>query len=85
MGAQTNDRSGVAGVNWNVEIMPIRVLGCTGGTDYDIVQGILYAAGLENDYGVLPDTPADIINLSLGGPYQNIFSQNAVDAHGKPG
>ena len=80
VGAQTNDRSGVAGVNWNVEIMPIRVLGCTGGTDYDIVQGILYAAGLENDYGVLPDTPADIINLSLGGPYQNIFSQNAVDA-----
>ena len=38
---------GVAGVNWSVKIRPIRVLGITGdGSNFDIAQGILYAAGL---------------------------------------
>ena len=46
--------------------MPVRVIGLGGGTSHDVLQGVLYAAGLENDSGLVPSTPADIINLSLG-------------------
>ncbi|MBU0730685.1 MAG: S8 family serine peptidase [Proteobacteria bacterium] len=70
IGAETNTAgpgSGVAGVTWDTKIMPIRVLGKGGGTSYDIQQGLLYAAGLANDSGTVPFTPAQIINLSLGG------------------
>ena len=81
VGAQANDGIGVAGVNWNVDIMPIRVLGCGGyGANLDISRGILYAAGLPNYYGVLPNSPADIINLSLGRAGQDYFQLEAVEA-----
>ncbi|WP_455210900.1 S8 family peptidase [Kaarinaea lacus] len=58
---------GVAGIAWNAKVMPLRVLGKDGGTDYDIEQAIRYAAGLENDSGSVPAQRADVINLSLGG------------------
>ena len=66
--AAVSDNSlGVAGVSWNAKIMPVRVLGIGGGTSYDVIQGIRYAAGLNNDSGKTPMQPANIINLSLGG------------------
>ncbi len=65
--AATNNGIGVAGVAWGVKVMPVRVLGVNGGTQYDVLQGVRYAAGLENDSGTLPVNRADIINLSLGG------------------
>jgi len=65
--AASNNATGVAGVTWNGKIMPLRVLGLNGGTDYDIIQALRFAAGLENDSGILPESPADVINLSLGG------------------
>src|SRR5205085_7056479 len=47
IGAVGNEGRGAAGVNWQVKIRPIRVLGTTGdGSYFDIAQGILYAAGL---------------------------------------
>ena len=42
IGASTNNRLGVAGVTWSPEIMDVRVLGCGGGSDWDVSQGILY-------------------------------------------
>ncbi|WP_455211796.1 S8 family serine peptidase [Kaarinaea lacus] len=74
--AQTNNSNGIAGVAWNIRIMPLRALGALGGTDYDIEQAILYAAGLPNDAEteaqtaarVMAGEVADVINLSLGGP-----------------
>ncbi len=80
--AASDNNRGVAGVSWNTRIMPVRVLGKEGGTTYDTVQAIYFAAGLPNDLGVLPRVgstvrPADIINLSLGGPD---FSQMLHDA-----
>jgi len=75
--AESNDGYGAAGIAWNAQIMPVRVLGVGGGTDYDIAQGILYAAGLPNDSGGVPARRADIINMSLGGPDS---SQLYVDA-----
>ncbi|UCD29160.1 MAG: S8 family peptidase, partial [Planctomycetota bacterium] len=74
--AETNNATGVAGVTWNTLIMPLRALGKGGGTVYDVMQSVRYAAGLPNDSGTTPPTRADIINLSLGG---GGFSQTAQD------
>jgi len=77
--AVSNNNSGVAGVAHTIKLMPIRVLGLGGGTSYDITQGILYAAGLTNDSGTTPTQPADIINLSLGGPGFSGAQQDAIN------
>ncbi|MGB5103487.1 MAG: S8 family serine peptidase [Steroidobacteraceae bacterium] len=64
--AAANDATGVAGVAGNVSIMPVRALdSCFGGTIYDVMQGMRYAAGLPNDSGRLPARRADVISLSL--------------------
>jgi serine protease len=66
IGARTNNGNGVAGVNWNVTLIPVRALGRFGsGTSYDILQAVRYAAGLPNDSGT--SHLVDVINLSLGG------------------
>ena len=63
----TNNGVGVAGINWNVKVLPVRVLGKCGGTTSDIVDAIRWAAGLPVP-GV-PNNPnkARVINMSLGG------------------
>ena len=67
IGAETNNGQGVAGVTWQGELMPLRVLNGSGnGSNYDIAQAILYAAGLANNSRSLPFQSANIINLSLG-------------------
>src|SRR5690606_30192009 len=48
IGANGDDGFGVAGVDWNCRIMPIRVLGRGGGSVQDIADGILFAARLPN-------------------------------------
>lgn len=79
--ARTNNSTGVAGIAWNARVMPIRVLGRSGeGTDYDIAQGVRYAAGLSNDSGTVPPSRADIINMSLGGPGSSSTLTSAVIA-----
>lgn len=65
--AVSDNGIGVAGVAWHARILPVRVLGHGGGTSYDIIQGVRYAAGLSSDAGRRPEKPADVINLSLGG------------------
>ncbi|MFW5992318.1 MAG: S8 family serine peptidase, partial [Halanaerobiaceae bacterium] len=61
IGARANN-TGVAGLNWKINILPIKVLGDDGsGNTFDIAEGIYYAI----------DNNADIINLSLGGPADN--------------
>ncbi|MFV1959489.1 MAG: S8 family serine peptidase, partial [Planctomycetota bacterium] len=77
IGAVTNNGKGVAGVTWNTRIMHVRALGRGGGTDYDVANAILYAAGLENSSGHVASPRAHVINMSLGGPG---FSQTLADA-----
>lgn len=77
--AASNNGSGVAGVAWGAKVMPIRVLGAGGGTSYDIIQGIRYAARLSNDSGTLPTRRADVLNLSLG--CLACFAQTSQDAY----
>jgi serine protease len=67
VGAATDNETGVAGMSWGARIMPVRTLGAGGGTLYDTLQGVRYAAGLQNDSGTVPPRRADVINLSLGG------------------
>jgi serine protease len=80
--AATDNGIGVAGVAWNTSIMPLRALGQTSGTFFDIMEAMRYAAGLENISGELPASgPAEIINLSLGGflSAPDAFLQSVVD------
>jgi hypothetical protein len=85
IGAIGNDGVGGAGAAWSVKIRPIRVLGITGdGSDFDIAQGVLYAAGLPaagaNGTLVQAPTRAAIINMSLGGPGRSTVLRNAIAA-----
>ncbi|MCU1429156.1 MAG: hypothetical protein JWL83_3156 [Actinomycetia bacterium] len=66
IGAATNNNVGVAGIDWRAKLLPVRVLGCGGGTFSDIADGIRYAAGISVNGAVNPH-PADVINMSLGG------------------
>ncbi len=64
--ALSDNGTGVAGVAWNVNLVPVRVLGTCGGSLSDIADGIRWAAGL-NVSGVPSNpNPADVINMSLG-------------------
>jgi subtilisin family serine protease len=81
--AIANNDGGVVGVAPHpiVKIMPLRVLGVGGsGSDWDIGNAILYAAGLENSSGELPSKRADIINMSLGGPGESAFLKEVIEA-----
>ena len=75
--AASNNNLGAAGIAWGAKLMPLRVLGKNGGNSYDVMQAVLYAAGLDNDSGTLPAQRADVINLSLGGAG---YSQTEQDA-----
>jgi serine protease len=65
--ALTNNGEGIAGTGWNTLILPVRVLGKCGGTDSDIIAGMRWAAGISVPGAPFNPTPAQIINLSLGG------------------
>ena len=64
---KTNNNLGVAGINWNVKLQPVRVLGKCGGTMVDINDAIRWAAGLPVPGVPANPTPAKVINMSLGG------------------
>jgi serine protease len=83
--ADTNNTLGVAGVTWQGKIMPLRVLGLGGGTDFDMAQAILYASGAANSSGTVPPVKANVINMSLGPSNPDCqplppLSQTTVDA-----
>ncbi|MDJ0852366.1 MAG: S8 family serine peptidase [Myxococcota bacterium] len=69
---------GVAGVAWNARVMPLRALARGGGTDFDLIQAIYYAAGLTNGCNVLPAQRADVINMSLGGSAPSAALESAL-------
>lgn len=79
--ARGNNLLGVAGSAYTCRVMPLRALGAGGGgTSYDVDQAVRYAAALPNDSGTVPQKPADVINLSLGGaPFsqatQSLFNE----------
>lgn len=76
--AESNNNIGLAGVAWETQIMPLRVLGEGGGSNGDIMNSLIYAADLFDD--LKPQRRADIINLSLGGGGFSMAEQQVVDA-----
>ncbi len=70
IGAVGNNDLGVAGVNWQAGIIPVRVLDMTGsGYDVDVAAGAAYAADR-----------ARVVNMSLGGGYSAPLA-DVVTAH----
>jgi subtilisin family serine protease len=68
--ASSNNSTGVAGVDWNARIMPLKVLDAQGsGYDSDVAAAICYAA----DHG------AKVINMSLGGSDYSYTMAEAVN------
>jgi len=67
MAAASDNGVGVAGVTWNCKVLPVRAIGVGFGSVADIVEGMLYAGGLPNASGTVPDQPVRVLNLSLGG------------------
>ena len=65
--ANTNNAFAVAGIDWAARILPVRVLGKCGGYFSDIFDGIAWAAGFAVPGVPANPTPAQVINLSLGG------------------
>ena len=80
VGAAGNNGTGVTGVNWDVTIMPVRVLGVDGRGDcWGISQGMKWAGQLANASGSLPARKADVINMSLGGSVPCSGAQTLVN------
>lgn len=71
----TNNNYGVAGIAYEASLMPLKVLGASGGgTVADIAEAIRYAA----------DNQADVINMSLGGAGESQLLEDAINyAHSK--
>ena len=67
VGELTNNGSGGAGVAYNAQVLPVRVLGRCGGYTSDIADAIAWASGAP--IAGIPNNanPAEVINLSLGG------------------
>jgi len=81
IGAMTDNNIGVAGINWNSRVLPVRVLGKCGGYSSDIIDGMRWAAGLTVSGVPKNNNPADILNLSFGtvapcnAAYQNVINE----------
>ena len=72
IGAMTNNGQGIAGINWSVSIMPVRVMSSqSGGTVAAVGQGIRWAA----------DNGAHVINMSLAwdATYNDTFVNQQIE------
>ena len=78
--AASNNGTGVAGVNWNAKILPVRVSGKCGAWLSDVVDGIRWAAGVSVSGVPANPNPAKVINVSFGGSSSCTSSyQSAID------
>jgi hypothetical protein len=82
IGAASNNSRGVAGVDWRCRILPVRAISSitNDGTDADLAAAIRWAAGLPVPGAPTNPNPADVINLSFGGPGRSAVLEDAVTA-----
>lgn len=79
--AETGNLQGIAGLDHQASLLPLRVLGKCGGLSSDIADAIRWAAGLAVPGAPSNANPADVINLSLSGQNPcSITEQLAIDA-----
>ncbi len=69
--AKGNNSIGVAGVDWNCKILPIKATSENDLTNQAVINGLNYAAG---------KSYVRIISMSFGGPSYNSFYEEAVDS-----
>ena len=80
--AESNNSDGVSGIAWQTKILPLRAIGRCYGYTSDIVDAMLWAAGLPVTGVATNLQPAKVINLSLGGGGSSTCPtnyQNAID------
>ncbi|MGD9955870.1 MAG: S8 family serine peptidase [Candidatus Nanopelagicales bacterium] len=78
--AQQNGK-GVVGAAPDVVVQPVRAVGKCAGTESDIADAIVWAAGGTVAGAPANPTPASVINLSLGGPGRcGTLLQSAISA-----
>lgn len=65
--AVTNNGKGIAGMAHEAKVLPVRVLGHCGGWTSDIADAVTWASGGEVAGVPTNATPAEVVNLSLGG------------------
>ena len=81
IGAEGNNGEGIAGVNWNVRIMPLKFMGRGGfGTTKDAIEAINYAID-RKQHGV----NVRVINASWGSTSRSKALEDAIRAAGEQG
>ncbi len=84
--ASANNSQGVAGINWNAKVLPVRVSGKCGALLSDILDAMRWSAGLSVTGVPANPNPAKIINLSFGGDTACTKSyQDTIDEIGRAG
>ncbi|MCA1568440.1 MAG: S8 family serine peptidase [Acidobacteria bacterium] len=74
IGAHGDNNTGVTGVNWEVSIVSIKVLGPDGGSTSNIIKGYNYARKLR-EAGV----NLRVLNNSYGGPGKSLAALDAIN------
>ena len=72
IGAQGNNAAGVVGVNWDVQLLPLKAISPNGGSDSTLLEAFNYAKALRQ-HGV----NLRVLNNSYGAQH---FSQSLLDA-----
>ncbi|MDP3653810.1 MAG: S8 family serine peptidase [Rhodoferax sp.] len=67
IGATSNNSAGVAAINWNGRILPVRVAGKCGAAVADVVGGLRWAAGLDVSGVARNLQPAKVIVIGVAG------------------
>ncbi len=82
IGAKSNNATGVAGINWAANILPVRVSGtCVAATAADLMDGMSWAAGLPVSGVTTNPNPSKVINVSVGVPGESCTThQTAINA-----
>lgn len=80
IGASSNNGQGVAGVDWQCRLVPVRALGIGGGTSIDILAAINWAAGIAVPGAPANANPAQVINMSIGGGGLSQAEQDTINA-----
>jgi serine protease len=78
LGARSDNAVGVTGANWRARVQSVRILGKCGGFLSDEIDAIRWAAGLRVPGVPANNTPARVINMSLGGTGACTASEQAA-------
>jgi serine protease len=79
--AATNNAQGIAGVNWNARIMPLRAFNEAGfGSSFAVAQSVRFAVRLGNASGAMPTEAARVINLSFASRADSSAERDAMEA-----